>query len=81
VSKFLESIRRAREASAPSFATGAKDPASMTDEERDREIKRLEEEVRRAKIREIHAAREQLGETTPRRRPSPFGRQTRSPWT
>jgi hypothetical protein len=76
--KFLENIKRAREASASTVATGAKDPALMSDEERDAEIARLEEEVRRAKIRELQAARGELGETKPRRRPSPFT--GRRPW-
>jgi hypothetical protein len=79
--RFLENVKRAkREASAPPVATGGKDPAAMSDEERDAEVARLEDEVRRAKIREIEAGRGQLGETTPRRRPSPFSGRRREPW-
>ena len=77
---FLESIKRAREAAEATNPAGLKDPAAMTDAERAEEIKRLEEEVRRAEIREIQASRGQLGETKPRRRPSPFSGQARRPW-
>lgn len=76
--KFLEHLKRVREASAPA-GVGTKDPATMTDEERDAEIRRLEDEVRRAKIREVEAARGGLGET-PARRPHLFGGR-RPPWT
>jgi hypothetical protein len=79
--RFLERLQQAREAATTQAPAGPKDPTAMTDAERDAEIARLEEEARRQKIREIQAAREQLGETTPRRRPSPFSRQRRRSWT
>jgi hypothetical protein len=79
--RFLERLKQAREASATTEGPiGPKDPAAMSDEERDAEVARLEDEVRRAKIREIEAGRGQLGETTPRRRPSPFSGRRREPW-
>jgi hypothetical protein len=78
--KFLESIKRAREASVPPVATGEKDPASMSDEELNKEISQLEEEVMRAKIRELQAARGKPAEPKPRRKQFPFSGRRRKPW-
>jgi hypothetical protein len=78
--RFREHIERAREAATADIAEGPKDPASMTDEERAKEIARLEEEVRRAEIREIYAAREELEQRPQRRTRSPFAGRNRKPF-
>lgn len=78
---FLDQLKRKREAA--SLAAGqapagpgsfAKDPAEMTPEELDAELKRAEEQVRREKIRAVGAWRDNAGSgaTAPRRRRSIF---------
>lgn len=73
---FREHLERKRTkpttSSAPTPA-GSKVPEEMTEAERDREIKRLEWEKEKLKIKAIHAGRQELGEPPrQRRRPSVF---------